>query len=134
VTHKAIEINLERNLSGLEATAIQLIKRQSANPGKFANNPTARIKGKLQLKLISCETRGGTIARIPISRPKTRICQGYSKMLIPFTTNLPRCSDSNEAMVFRLNAHNEPVINFVQNRQVATNANSASSQHLWTFL
>ena len=97
--HSAIAMKRERKRSGRHAAAIQLIKMQIANPGKFAKKNTANIKGILYRKLISCDINTGAIAKIPISNPKTRICHGYSKILTPLMIYLPKRQSSKEVRV-----------------------------------
>jgi len=113
---------------------MQLIKRQIAKAGKAATKNTNNIKGKLYRKLISCEINTGTIARIPISSPKTAICHGYSNMLTPAKLNRSRRQSFGEITALRLNDHKEPLTISEKKRHARPNATTASSQHLCTFL
>jgi len=128
--HNAIAVKRERKRSGRHAAATQLIKRQIAKAGKFAKKNTASIKSKLYRKLISCDINTGTMLKIPISRPKTRICQGYSNMLTTVLSDWPKCQNLGAVTAPRLNDQNEPVNIFDQKRQLTPKAITASSQHL----
>ena len=126
----AMAMNLDLNLRGLHAAAIQLISKQHANTGKFAINMTQNIKRILYLKLISCEISTGTMAKIAISCPSTKICHGYSKMLTPETIACSNLDNEGEVIASKLNDHIEPVITFDQKKHVTAYAINAKSQYL----
>ena len=76
----------------------------------------------------------GAQARSSISRAKTSICQGYSKILTPVRRNLPICQDPGVVTDSGLNDQGEPVSIFDQNRQVAAKKVTVNSQKLNTFV
>ena len=83
---------------------------------------------KLCPKLINCAASTGTTAMIPINRPSTIICQGYSKMLTPVTVLRPSSQKSGILCNAKLNDQKWPVTTRDQNRHASENTNAASSQ------
>ena len=132
--HRAIAMMRERNRSGRAATAKQLTSRNVANPGRFARKNTASRKTKLCPKLINCAISTGTTAMMPISRPSTMICQGYSKMLAPAVVASPRRQKSGAAWAWKSNVQNDPVTIRDHSRQVMENRAAASSHDRCTLL
>jgi hypothetical protein len=128
-----MEMNRERKRSGLLAAAKQLSRITTAKPGILAKNIIARTNGIVYLKLISCETSTGPTAIIAISRPRTTICQGYSKMLTGEVTNLPIRKDSTLFSNPGSNEKNEPVNIFDQNKHATQKTATQPNQQLRTF-
>ena len=126
--HRAIAVMRDRNRSGRAAAAKQLAIKNTANPGRFARKKTARTKMKLCPKLINCAVSTGTTAMIPMSNPRTTICQGYSKMLTPVTVFRPRYEKSGIRCEAKSKAQNCPVTTRDQNRHANENTKAASSQ------
>ncbi len=129
--HSMMAMNRERKRNGLHATATQLITRESPNKGSFASTTTRTIIGKLYRKLNSCETTTGPAASIPITRPNTNICHGYSYMLIGASIISPRHHESRPSAFARSGRADVPVI-LVQNSDARKYTPIASNQHFLT--
>ncbi len=76
----------------------------------------------------------GTTARMPISSPRTTICQGYSKIPAPPTVAWPKRQKSGAFGDSRSKAQKVPVTMRDHMRQVTQNAITASSQQRCTLL
>ena len=78
--------------------------------------------------------RIGATVIIAISRARTSICQGYSKMLTPVRRNRPICQDAGVVAESGLNYQGEPGNIFDQNRQTPAKTTTVSSQKVRTFV
>ena len=67
---------------------------------------------------------------MPISNPRTKICQGYSKMLTPVVRDWLSRQNSGVVILWKSNAQKTPVVIFDQNRQLRPNTATVPSQHL----